>query len=96
VGGDQSINLEDFGIRKPHESEVLGKVKVIDYHTDKSHLGDEGGKAVYTHQFRTTNKGGKHVTVSMAKYPTLVYDVVNEQLLLSGGSYTIRAEGIDV
>ena len=95
VGGDQSINLEDFGITQPHESEVLGKVKVIDYHTDKSHLGDEGGKAVYTHQFRTTNKNGKHVTVSMAKYPTLVYDVVNEQLLLSGGSYTIRAEGID-
>lgn len=95
-GGDQSINLEDFGITKPHEMETLGRVKVIDYHTNKSHLGDEGGRATYTHTFRTTNENGKHVTVKMAKYPTLVYDVVNEQLLLSGGSYTIRAEGIDV
>ncbi len=95
-GGDQSINLDDFGIRKPHEMETLGRVKVIDYHTDKSHLGDEGGRATYTHTFRTTNKGGKHVTIKPAKYPTLIYDVVNEQLLLSGGSYSIRAEGIDV
>ncbi len=95
-GGDQSLNLEDFGIRKPHEFETLGKVKVIDYHADKSHLGDEGGNATYTHQFRTTNENGSHVVVKVSRYPDLIYDVRNEQLLFSGGSYTIRAEGIDV
>ena len=95
-GGDQSINLEDFGIHKPHERETLGRLQDIDYDTRKDHLGDEGGQATYTHRFRTTNKGGKHVTIKFARYPDLVYEVLNEQLLFSGGSYTIRAEGIDV
>ena len=94
-GGDQSINLEDFGIRKPHELETLGKVKHIDYATRKDHLGDEGGDAVYTHQFRTTNENGEHVVVTIARYPDLIYRVRDEQLEFSGGSYEIRAEGID-
>ena len=95
-GGKQAVNLAEFGIRKAHEFETLGKVIVIEYFTTKDHLGDEGGTAVYAHKFRTTNDNGKHVTVPMTKYPDLIYDVVNEQLLLSGGSYSIRAEGIDV
>lgn len=95
-GGDQSLNLDDYGIRSPHEMETLGKVQKIDYQADKTHLGKEGGRATYTHQFRTTNENGSHVTVSIARYPDLIYDVRNEQLLFSGGSYTIRAEGIDV
>jgi hypothetical protein len=94
-GGDQSINLEDFGITKPHELETLGKVIDLDYHTDKSHLGSEGGKAVYAHRFRTTNQDGQHVTVTVARYPDLIYRVRDEQLEFSGGSYTIKAEGID-
>lgn len=94
-GGDQSINLEDFGIKKPHEIEKLGKVLDIDYFTRKDHLGDEGGEAVYTHQFRTTNKNGEHIVVDWARYPDLIYRVRDEQLEFSGGSYVIRAEGID-
>lgn len=94
-GGDQSINLEDFGISKPHELETLGKVIDLDYHTDKSHLGSEGGKAVYAHRFRTTNQDGQHVTVTVARYPDLIYRVRDEQLEFSGGSYQIKAEGID-
>ncbi len=95
-GGDQSLNLEDYGIRSPHEMETLGKVKKIDYHADKHHLGSEGGRATYTHQFRTTNEDGRHVVVKVSRYPDLIYDVPNQQMLFSGGSYTIRAEGIDV
>ena len=94
-GGDQRINLEDFGIDSPHELETLGRITDIGYHTNKTHLGSEGGEAVYVHRFRTTNDGGKHVVVRIARYPDLIYDVRNEQLLFSGGSYEILREGID-
>jgi hypothetical protein len=94
-GGDQSVNLADFGIRKPHETETLGRVTNIGYKTNKTHLGDEGGEAVYVHRFRATNQNGKHVVVKMTREPDLIYDVRNEQLLFSGGSYEILREGIN-
>lgn len=94
-GGDQSVNLEDYGIDKPHELETLGEVVKIDYATDKKHLGDEGGKAVYRHKFRTTNEDGKHVTIRVARYPTLIYRTLEQRLELAGGSYEILPEGID-
>jgi hypothetical protein len=94
-GGDQAIGLKDFGITRPHELETLGRLTDIGYQTNKTHLGSEGGQAVYVHKFRTTNDGGKHVVVRIARYPDLIYDVRNEQLLFSGGSYEIIAEGID-
>ena len=94
-GGDQSVNLDDFGIRQAHEFETLGKVTDIGYATNKTHLGDEGGEAVYVHKFRSTNENGKHVVVRIAREPDLIYDVRNEQLLFSGGSYEILREGID-
>lgn len=96
VGGDQAVNLNDFGIKNPHETETLGEVITIDYFTDKEHLGDEGGVAVYTHKFRSTNDNGKHKTVKMAQYPDLIYHLRDEHLEFSGGSYEIRAEGIDL
>ena len=94
-GGDQSVNLDDFGIRQAHEFETLGKVTDIGYQTNKTHLGDEGGEAVYVHKFRSTNENGKHVVVRIAREPDLSYDVRNEQLLFSGGSYEILREGIN-
>ena len=95
-GGDQSINLDDYGIKKPHEIETLGKLTGIDYFTTKTHLGDEGGTAIYQHGFRMTNENGQHVVVTIARYPDLIYRVLDEQLEFSGGSYTIRREGIDL
>jgi hypothetical protein len=94
-GGDQAIELKEFGIRQSHEMETLGKVLTVAYSTDKRHLGSEGGKAVYVHDFTTTNQNGKHVKVPEARLPQLIYDVRNEQLLFSGGSYEILREGID-
>jgi hypothetical protein len=94
-GGDQSVNLGDYGIRKAHEFETLGKVTDIGYHTNKTHLGDEGGEAIYVHKFRSTNENGKHVIVKIAREPDLIYDARNESLMFSGGSYEILREGID-
>jgi hypothetical protein len=94
-GGDQSINLKEFGIKQSHEMETLGQVTNIGYQTNKTHLGDEGGEAVYVHRFRATNQNGKHVVVKMTREPDLIYDVRNEQLLFSGGSYEILREGIN-
>ena len=94
-GGDQKINLADYGIRKPHEIETLGKVVKVDYHTRKDHLGSSGGTAVYRHKFRTVNQDGKPVTVKILRYPDLIYYVRDEQLVFSGGSYEILPEGIN-
>jgi HNH endonuclease len=97
-GGDQRVNLKDFGIRpsEAHEVETLGKAHGIGYDTRKDHLGSEGGQATYTHVFRTTNENGKHVVVKMTRCPDVIYEVPNEQLIFSGGSYKIRREGIDL
>lgn len=95
VGGDQGVNLEDYGITKPHETETLGRVRDIGYDGEKDHLGEEGGKALYIHRFRTTNEDGVHVVVDVARYPDLIYKTRDKRLEFSGGSYTIRREGID-
>jgi len=94
-GGDQAVDLKSFGIRKEHELETLGRVLSIDYFTTKDHLGDEGGTAIYGHKFRTVNQDGNHVTVRVARYPDLIYRVLDQQLEFSGGSYEILAEGIN-
>ena len=83
-GGDQTVDLAEFGISgRPHECEVLGEVLSVDYFTRKDHLSAaDGGTAVYRHKFEKP-------------YPTLIYDVLNEQLSFSGGDYVILPEGID-
>jgi hypothetical protein len=83
-GGDQSVNLKDFGITAPHhELENLGEVIWVSYYTRKDHLAPEdGGEAVYKHRF------GR-------KKPTLIYDTVNKKMDLAGGGYDIPDEGID-
>lgn len=96
-GGDQSVDLKSFGIdpERAHEVETLGKAIVIDYHTIKVHLGGEGGDAIYRHKFRTTREGDSEVTLRVARYPDVIYRVLDQQLEFSGGSYEISAEGID-
>lgn len=97
-GGDQSVKLEDFGIDPDHahELETLGHASRIGYFTTKVHLRKEdGGTAVYDHKFRMTNENGQHVTVRVAKYPDVIYRVLDQHLEFSGGSYKILSEGID-
>jgi hypothetical protein len=97
-GGDQRMSwaeLKKFGATEEHELQTIGKLVGIGYFTNKTHLGDEGGEAIYSHKFRTTNENGTHVTVTIARYPDLIYRVLDEQFEISGGSYTIEREGID-
>ncbi len=87
VGGNQSVDLRDFGINpdRAHEHETLGAVKSISYDTEKLHLDPrDGGKAIYTHQF-----GGKR-----SRLPLMIYDVRNKLLEFSGGEYDIPEAGI--
>lgn len=86
-GGDQRVQLEDFGIREPiHEKEVLGELQQVWYFTVKDHLGDEGGEAVYRHRLKKTR---------FRQLPTVVYDTVNQLLEIVGGNYSINDEGIE-
>lgn len=92
-GGDQAVDLEAFGIERPHEFEVLGHLKFITYYTIKHHLGKDGGEANYRHKF---NDGDSIRIGTKAKNrPTVVYDLNNELLMLAGGEYDILPEGID-
>jgi hypothetical protein len=83
-GGDQSVDLDAFGIRVKHDKQVLGRIVKIVYFTTKHHLGSQGGTADYHHEL--AEEGGRR--------PTLIYDQLNELLEIAGGTYTIPDEGI--
>lgn len=50
-GGDQRVNLADFGIGSDHhEMETLGRMVCVAYFTRKDHLSaEDGGEAEYVH-----------------------------------------------
>lgn len=81
-GGDQAVDLKQFGIKTPHEVETLGEVHGIEYYTRKDHLGSDGGTATYVHRFHKP-------------YPMLIYHTLDQTLEFSGGSYVVLPEGID-
>ena len=96
TGGDQAVDLRKFGIAGAHEKEILGLCKAVGYYTEKKHLVDkDGGRGTYVHKFGVTFKNGRHVKDPGAELPTIVYDVRNKLLSFAGGSYRIKAEGID-
>lgn len=91
-GGNQSIDLDSFPALSNNEREKdyvqIGSIFSISYFTDKHHL--EGPKyqadgTEYIHKFGEEEGG---------ELPTLVYDRLNEHMMLVGGSYEIRDEGI--
>lgn len=85
-GGDQAVDLEQFGIEDPHEFETLGVAHAVTYYTVKHHLSKkDGGEANYRHKFGDNGGVG----------PDVIYDVQNKLLSFSGGTYKIPAEGID-
>jgi hypothetical protein len=68
----------------------LGLVTRIEYFTTKKHLGSEGGTAIYFHEPGKAERGQ-----SAGVGPDLIYDAPNKALLFAGGTYLIKAEGID-
>lgn len=86
VGGDQAVDVKVFALnpKTPHEKEFLGWLTDAWYFTDKKHLGNQGGVAIYKH--RLGEEGGE--------LPMLVYRTRDKRLEIVGGSYTIPDEGI--
>lgn len=86
VGGDQNLtrSLEAFGIRDRGGSIFeLGEARRIDYKQRKEHVPHPEADE-WRHEF------GEETDVR----PTLLYDANRRRLLLEGGEYQIRAEGI--
>lgn len=95
-GGDQSIDLEEFGLdsSNPNEVEYLGELTRCLYFTRKVHLGRDGGTANYDHKFGQV-EGEHELGLSKTELIKVGYHVPDERLIFMGGGYTIPAEGID-
>lgn len=89
-GGDQAVDLEEFGFDLAHDHYDLGEVKQIRYFTTKDHLGSQGGEAEYYHDFGEDDvaEGRK------ARRPRLMYSACDHLLSLVGGAYEVKPEGI--
>ncbi len=99
--GDQFLNIDKLAklglvdseyLENQKDLTIIGPVWSIVYFTDKAHL--EGPKyqkngAPYEHQFGEEMDKGEY-----GEQPTLLYDAKNSRILLSGGSYEIRDNGI--
>lgn len=84
VGGDQAVDLAEIGMEDEADKDhaFLGEVTGIVYYTKKGF--HNFAPTDYDHRFG--EEGGR--------LPKLSYDVINERLYLSGGSYHIQPEGI--
>lgn len=78
IGGKQKLSLKTAG----KDLVTVGLVGEIEYHTAKDFHDFE--PVDYTHEFG--EEGGT--------LPTLLYDALNERMLLSGGSYRVERPGI--
>jgi hypothetical protein len=93
IGGNQRLDILEIGVEADWEIETgkrlieIGPVYSISYFADKHHLqgGERQKKGTeYIHEFG--EEGGVR--------PDLVYDTVDEKMILSGGSYLVETEGI--
>jgi len=84
IGGDQALSTEQLNQFTGKRTGVakLGPAYFIVYNSTKA--ADGGDYDGYVHTFG--EEGGRR--------PTAYYDTANKQILLRGGSYEIRAEGI--
>jgi len=86
VGGDQDISaaLGVFGVRQCGDGLVeLGEARRIDYKQRKEHVPDPDVDE-WRHEF------GEESGVR----PLVLFDATHKRLLLEGGEYVVRAEGI--
>lgn len=91
-GGDQSLDLESFTdlteAEKRKDYVLIGECYSISYFSDKHHLTGPKYQAKgteYIHVFGE-EEGGERCK--------LVYEKLNQRIMLIGGSYEVRDEGI--
>ena len=92
VGGDQHILKAESFTGESKRWLCLGEVESIVYLADKHHLvGSSGREEEYEHDF-----GKKKYFLFGKKVgrPKLLYDTLNAQMKLVGGTYTVTDEGI--
>lgn len=93
VDGDQSLEFTDDILNRLDISEeeldkqyvTVGPIYAIVYYTDKQHLQGPTKPSSYRHKFGEEKNG---------KLPNLVYDQLNETIMIVGGSYKITELGI--
>lgn len=85
VGGNQELDLREFGVNGKKDKVSLGWVYSITYYTDKQHLS--GPKEAWEYEHKFGEEGGE--------LPMLVYDRMNERMELVGGSYKTTGRGIE-
>jgi hypothetical protein len=83
VGGDQDVGSASFSTHQRGGLVELGEARRIDYKQRKEHVPDPSNDE-WRHDF------GEETGVR----PLLLFDRHHKQLLLEGGEYVIRAEGI--
>ena len=98
-GGDQKVDLDAFGITRPHENEVLGFAVEVGYDTRKDHLGSAGGagaRHIHVHEFGDLDQIDRSDPRRQkgSRLPVVTYDVVNEKLAFVGGGYDLPEVGI--
>jgi hypothetical protein len=92
VGGDQDMEsiLRSLNVRGSQDMLDLGYVKQIEYHTQKDF---DGFKPIdYYHKFG--EEDAKKNPSSKVRRPRLLYSRRNKKLMLAGGGYTIKKDGI--
>jgi hypothetical protein len=101
VGGDQSVEVGDFGIDTSlvHEQEVLGAVTEVAYKTRKDHLGSAGAageRATHVHDFgsKRSMEPNDPRRKKGSRLPLMIYDVRNRGLKFAGGGYDLPEVGI--
>jgi hypothetical protein len=87
VGGNQDISefLHVFGARERHAGLFeLGEARRIDYVQHKEHIEHPDAGDDWRHGFGEETE----------ERPLVLFDFVHKRLLLEGGAYVVRAEGI--
>ena len=93
VGGDQSLDLEEFEeaglqLETGKRNVVIGPIHSISYYTDKHHLAGSSNQKTgveFIHEFSEESNGA---------LPMLVYDTKDERMEIVGGRYKVEEEGI--
>jgi hypothetical protein len=92
VGGDQSLEpmMRQQGVKATQDVVDLGEVSQMEYYTQKQF--DDFEPIVYYHQFG--EEDAKRNPRGRVRRPRLIYSRRNRKMMLTGGAYKIKKDGI--